>query len=144
MRFSTRLPRSPNDRCTRPAHVLRGLRTLLRGGAPVPARAARACPERGPAFVQGYGMTETSPGALVPDRVGSAGVPHFFTDVRVRNAAVEDTAPGEKGEVGRAVVVLSPARLTTTALTCDGHLGCMTVRHTPSQSPRSTSWPSPI
>ncbi|WP_406735468.1 MULTISPECIES: AMP-binding enzyme [unclassified Streptomyces] len=26
-------------------------------------------------------------------------VPHFFTDVRVRNAAGEDTAPDEKGEV---------------------------------------------
>ncbi|MFE7038801.1 long-chain fatty acid--CoA ligase [Streptomyces atratus] len=84
---------------------LSSLRTLLCGGAPVPARTARAYLERGLAFVQGYGMTETSPGALVLDRadsldrVGSAGVPHFFTDVRVRNAAGEDTAPGEKGEV---------------------------------------------
>ncbi|WP_413752011.1 long-chain fatty acid--CoA ligase [Streptomyces sp. R-74717] len=84
---------------------LSSLRTLLCGGAPVPARTARAYLERGLAFVQGYGMTETSPGALVLDRadsldrVGSAGVPHFFTDVRVRNAAGEDMAPGEKGEV---------------------------------------------
>lgn len=84
---------------------LSSLRTLLCGGAPVPARTARAYLERGLAFVQGYGMTETSPGVLVLDRAdsldraGSAGVPHFFTDVRIRDAAGRDTAPGEKGEI---------------------------------------------
>ncbi|MFE5094836.1 long-chain fatty acid--CoA ligase [Streptomyces sp. NPDC056638] len=84
---------------------LSSLRTLLCGGAPVPSRTARAYLDRGLAFVQGYGMTETAPGALVLDRAdslshaGSAGVPHFFTDVRVLRPSGEEAAPGEKGEV---------------------------------------------
>ncbi|MFE5592465.1 long-chain fatty acid--CoA ligase [Streptomyces sp. NPDC056549] len=84
---------------------LTGLRTLLCGGAPVPGRTARAFLDRGLAFVQGYGMTETAPGALVLgradslSRAGSAGVPHFFTDVRVLLPSGEEAAPGEKGEV---------------------------------------------
>lgn len=84
---------------------LSSLRTLLCGGAPVPLRTARAYLDRGLAFVQGYGMTETAPGALVLDRAdslahaGSAGVPHFFTDVRVLRPSGEDTTPGEEGEV---------------------------------------------
>jgi len=55
--------------------------------------------------VQGYGMTEASPGVLLLDRsqvlakAGSAGVPHFFTDVRVTNPDLTDAKPGEKGEV---------------------------------------------
>ncbi|MFF2409492.1 long-chain fatty acid--CoA ligase [Streptomyces sp. NPDC058092] len=84
---------------------LSSLRTLLCGGAPVPSRTARAYLDRELAFVQGYGMTETAPGALVLDRAdslshaGSAGVPHFFTDVRVLRPSGEEAAPGEKGEV---------------------------------------------
>ncbi|CAM5306846.1 acyl-CoA synthetase [Streptomyces tanashiensis] len=84
---------------------LTGLRTLLCGGAPVPSRTVRAYLDRGLAFVQGYGMTETAPGALILDRAdavsraGSAGVPHFFTDVRVLLPSGEEAAPGEKGEV---------------------------------------------
>ena len=42
-------------------------------------------------FLQGYGMTEASPGALflgprrrASDKAGTAGVAAFFTDVRVR------------------------------------------------------------
>ncbi|GGY77491.1 fatty-acyl-CoA synthase [Streptomyces omiyaensis] len=84
---------------------LSSLRLLLCGGAPVPTRTARTYLERGLAFVQGYGMTEASPGALVLDRAdsvrkaGSAGVPHFFTDVRVLRPDGTETAAGEKGEV---------------------------------------------
>ncbi|CAM5630646.1 acyl-CoA synthetase [Streptomyces tanashiensis] len=84
---------------------LTGLRTLLCGGAPVPSRTVRAYLDRDLAFVQGYGMTETAPGALILDRAdavsraGSAGVPHFFTDVRVLLPSGEEAAPGEKGEV---------------------------------------------
>ncbi|MCZ0982402.1 long-chain fatty acid--CoA ligase [Streptomyces diastatochromogenes] len=84
---------------------LTSLRTLLCGGAPVPGRTAAAYLDRGLAFVQGYGMTETAPGALILDRAdslsraGSAGVPHFFTDVRVLLPSGEEAAPGEKGEV---------------------------------------------
>ncbi|RSS54710.1 p-hydroxycinnamoyl-CoA synthetase [Streptomyces sp. WAC07061] len=93
---------------------LSSLRTLLCGGAPVPGRTARAYLDRGLAFVQGYGMTETAPGALVLDRsdslthAGSAGVPHFFTDVRVLRPSGEETVPGEEGEVVVAGPNVSP------------------------------------
>ena len=68
---------------------LSGVRNLLCGGAPVPARTIRQYLDRGLSFVQGYGMTEASPGVLLLDRrdvvehAGTAGVPHFFTDVRL-------------------------------------------------------------
>ncbi len=81
------------------------LRTLMCGGAPVPDTTIRAYLERGLTFIQGYGMTETAPGALLLDRsevlskAGSAGVPHFFTDVRVVRPDLTDCAPGEKGEI---------------------------------------------
>jgi fatty-acyl-CoA synthase len=67
---------------------LSSVRILECGGAPVPEALIRTYRERGLTFLQGYGMTETSPGALflgpeAADRVGSAGKPSFFTDVRL-------------------------------------------------------------
>jgi len=50
-------------------------------------------------------MTETSPGALLLDaahvesKAGSAGVPHFFTDVRVVRPDLTPASPGETGEI---------------------------------------------
>ncbi|MEU6844670.1 long-chain fatty acid--CoA ligase [Streptomyces sp. NPDC046716] len=84
---------------------LSSLRTLNCGGAPVPERTIAAYLARGLAFGQGYGMTEASPGILYLDReqttakAGSAGVPHFFTDIRVVLPDGSDAAPGEKGEI---------------------------------------------
>lgn len=88
-----------------PTADLSSLRTLVCGGAPVPGDLIRTCLARGLAFMQGYGMTETGPGALLLDRSevmtnpGSAGTPHFFTDVRVVRPDNSDCAPGENGEV---------------------------------------------
>jgi acyl-CoA synthetase (AMP-forming)/AMP-acid ligase II len=84
---------------------LSSLRRLLCGGAPVPLSTIRTYLDRGIPFLQGYGMTETSPGALflgaerAADKAGSAGVASFFTDVRVVRPDGSDVAPGEKGEV---------------------------------------------
>ncbi|GAA0342123.1 long-chain fatty acid--CoA ligase [Actinoallomurus spadix] len=84
---------------------LSSVRSLLCGGAPVPARTIRTYLDRGLAFVQGYGMTEASPGVLLLDRAdsldkaGSAGVPHFFTDVRLVDPLGDDVPPGRRGEV---------------------------------------------
>ena len=84
---------------------LHSLRTLMCGGAPVPPATIHTYLDRGLAFIQGYGMTEASPGALLLDRsqtltkAGSAGVPQFFTDVRVVRPDGTDCGPGEKGEV---------------------------------------------
>ncbi|GAA3751294.1 acyl-CoA synthetase [Salinactinospora qingdaonensis] len=86
-----RIARSPRWR----EADLSGLRLLLCGGAPVPAPLIERYMHRGLAFVQGYGMTEAAPGALllpVADcrrKAGSAGVAAFFTDVRTA-----DDGPG--------------------------------------------------
>jgi fatty-acyl-CoA synthase len=84
---------------------LSSLRRLLCGGAPVPLSTIRTYLDRGIPFLQGYGMTETSPGALflgserAAEKAGTAGVASFFTDVRVVRPDGSDVAPGEKGEV---------------------------------------------
>jgi fatty-acyl-CoA synthase len=86
---------------------LSSLRMLLCGGAPVPEATIRSYTSRGLAFIQGYGMTEASPGALLLDaahvesKAGSAGVPHFFTDVQVVRP---DLTPAPAGETGEIVV----------------------------------------
>ncbi|SJN11754.1 Long-chain-fatty-acid--CoA ligase [Leucobacter sp. 7(1)] len=87
------------------------LSKLTCGGSAVPSRILKAFEERGLSFSQGYGMTETSPGAtsLAPAmtrvKQGSVGLPHFFTEVRIST----HTAPGEAedsgdGQVARAIV----------------------------------------
>src|SRR5690606_16245215 len=82
---------------------LSSLRKLTCGGSAVPTRILNAYEERGLSFSQGYGMTETSPGAtsLSPSmtriKQGSVGLPHFFTDVRI---AGEDGTPAPAGTVG--------------------------------------------
>ena len=69
----------------------------------MPTRILNAYEERGLSFSQGYGMTETSPGAtsLAPEmtraKQGSVGLPHFFTDVRI---ADEHGAMVPRGTVG--------------------------------------------
>jgi fatty-acyl-CoA synthase len=83
---------------------LSSLRTLMCGGAPVPESLIRAYESRGLTFLQGYGMTETAPGALfmsraMSSRIGSAGKASFFTDVRLVRADFSDPAPGEPGEI---------------------------------------------
>lgn len=88
-----------------PGADLSSLRLLTCGGAPVPPALIAAYQERGLTFLQGYGMTEASPGVLFLDaeharsKAGSAGVPHFFSDVRVARPDLSDAAPGETGEV---------------------------------------------
>lgn len=84
---------------------LSSLRQVNCGGAPVPPTTIHEYQRRGLSFSQGYGMTETSPGALYLTRdasttkTGTAGVPHFFTDVRVVDPEGEEVGPGQKGEV---------------------------------------------
>ncbi|MFK8844436.1 acyl-CoA synthetase [Streptomyces sp. Ac-502] len=72
---------------------LSSLRTLVCGGAPTPQPLIDTFAHRGLTLRQGYGMTEAAPGVLLthdgrtdPGR-GRAGVPHFFTDVRVAHPA---------------------------------------------------------
>ncbi|MEN3539893.1 long-chain fatty acid--CoA ligase [Microbispora sp. ZYX-F-249] len=84
---------------------LSSLRNLMAGGAAIPAALIRAYQERGLVFCQGYGLTETAPGATFLEasqsvrKVGSAGVPVFFANVRVVRPDGTDTATGQPGEV---------------------------------------------
>ena len=71
---------------------LSSVRYLLCGGAPVPPALLERYAQRGLTFLQGYGMTEAAPGVLLLDReharekTGTAGRPHFFSDVRLSDA----------------------------------------------------------
>lgn len=78
---------------------LSSVRSLICGGASIPEELVRTYQRRGLVFCAGYGMTETAPGVTFLEaresggRVGSAGVPVFFADVRL-------DAPGHRpGEV---------------------------------------------
>lgn len=88
-----------------PEADLSSVRILICGGAPVPEPLIRTYQARGLTFLQGYGLTETSPGALFlraadgTRKAGSAGTACFFTDVRVVRPDGTDVAPGQVGEV---------------------------------------------
>ncbi|GAA1124417.1 long-chain fatty acid--CoA ligase [Citricoccus alkalitolerans] len=81
------------------------LRQLTCGGSAVPLRVLEAYEKKGLSFTNGYGMTETSPGATtLPARYsrakqGSAGLPQFHTFVRIVDPMGEVCAPGEVGEI---------------------------------------------
>ncbi|MCX4642401.1 MULTISPECIES: long-chain fatty acid--CoA ligase [unclassified Streptomyces] len=95
------LTRQPNW----PDADLSSLRMLSCGGSPVPTPLIAAYQDRGLTFLQGYGMTEAAPGTLFLDaehavsKAGTAGVPHFFSDVRVARPDLAPVEPGETGEV---------------------------------------------
>ncbi|MCP2244323.1 acyl-CoA synthetase [Lentzea aerocolonigenes] len=72
-----------------PTADLSSLRVLLCGGASVPDAVIHTYQERGLVFCQGYGLTETAPGASFLEaadsvrKAGSAGTPVFFGDLRL-------------------------------------------------------------
>ncbi|MFB4317228.1 long-chain fatty acid--CoA ligase [Actinomadura sp. 21ATH] len=84
---------------------LSSLRSLLAGGASVPLPLIRTYQERGLEILQGFGLTEAAPGALILSaemstvKAGSAGVPHFFSDVRL-----SDPGAAKEGETGEILV----------------------------------------
>jgi fatty-acyl-CoA synthase len=84
---------------------LSSVRSMICGGAPVPEPMIAAYQRRGLTFMQGYGMTESAPGALFlraddsVTKIGSAGTPAFFTDVKVVRPDGTPVDPGEPGEV---------------------------------------------
>ncbi|WP_345800794.1 long-chain fatty acid--CoA ligase [Microbacterium sp. AZCO] len=84
---------------------LSSLHKLTCGGSAVPTRILNAYEDRGLSFSQGYGMTETSPGAtsLSPEmtraKQGSVGLPHFFTEVRIADEHGDVVPRGTIGEI---------------------------------------------
>jgi fatty-acyl-CoA synthase len=86
---------------------LTALRTIGAAGAAVPLPTLRTWLDRGVTMQQAYGMTEAAPGCTVLDsadaqrKVGSAGKPVFFTDVRILRP---DGSTADVDEVGEVVV----------------------------------------
>jgi fatty-acyl-CoA synthase len=84
---------------------LSSLTLVQYGGSPVQERVARAWLARGVRLVQGYGMTEASPGVYMGTHDGtqahptSVGVPHFFTDVALLHADRPEPASGPPAEL---------------------------------------------
>ncbi len=85
---------------------LSSLNKLTCGGSAVPMRVLEAYEQRGLRFSNGYGMTETAPGATTlpaarsRDKAGSSGLPHFFTEVRVADPTDPEAGPAGPGTVG--------------------------------------------
>ncbi|MCX6503055.1 MAG: long-chain fatty acid--CoA ligase [Microbacterium sp.] len=81
------------------------LEHLTCGGSTMPERMLEAYEARGLSFSCGYGMTETAPGATaMPPRMsrakmGSSGIKHFFTDVKVVDENGQEVPAGTVGEI---------------------------------------------
>ena len=75
------------------------------GGAPAPLLLLETWARRGCPLMHGYGMTETSPSAIVIDdahavsKSGSCGLPVLHTEVRIVAREGGDVRPGEVGEL---------------------------------------------
>jgi fatty-acyl-CoA synthase len=84
---------------------LSSLRFIMCGGSPVPPALGQIYLGRGVRFSQGYGMTEATAGITLLDardaeqKVGSAGKPHFFTDIKVVDLELDEVEPGQPGEI---------------------------------------------
>ena len=84
---------------------LSSVRFMLTGGAPVPERLIRAYLDRGVTLLQGYGLSEAAPLALLLDpqsaldKIGSAGRPPLLIDVRIERPDGTVVEPGETGEL---------------------------------------------
>ena len=88
-----------------PAVDLSTVRFIVTGGAPVPAHLLRAYRDRGVNLLQGYGLSEAGPLALMlapgsaSEKAGSAGRPPLLVDIRVVRPDGAAAAPGETGEL---------------------------------------------
>ncbi|WP_426228233.1 o-succinylbenzoate--CoA ligase [Pseudarthrobacter sp. DSP2-3-2b1] len=84
---------------------LNSLKKLTCGGSAVPLRVLDSYELRGLRFSNGYGMTETAPGATVlpadrsREKAGSSGLSHFFTDVRITGFDGGQAPPETVGEI---------------------------------------------
>jgi fatty-acyl-CoA synthase len=84
---------------------LTSIRCFITGGAPVPERLIRVYMKRGVPFFQGYGLSEAAPFVLLLDapsalrKVGSAGKPPMFVDVRTVRPDGTTCEANETGEL---------------------------------------------
>jgi fatty-acyl-CoA synthase len=88
-----------------PGTDLSSIRFFVTGGAPVPERLIRRYLERGVSLLQGYGLSEAGPLALMLDpehaleKLGSAGTPPLLVDARIELPDGTAAAAGETGEL---------------------------------------------
>jgi acyl-CoA synthetase (AMP-forming)/AMP-acid ligase II len=88
-----------------PTADLSSVRFLITGGAPIPEPLIRAYLERGLTLLQGYGLSEAAPVALLlpPEnalsKVGSAGTPPLFVDTKIAGPDGADVGPRQAGEL---------------------------------------------
>jgi fatty-acyl-CoA synthase len=88
-----------------PTADLSSIRCCMTGGAPVSERLIRTFLARGVAFLQGYGLSEAAPLVLLLDpesalrKVGSAGKPPMFVDIKTVRPDGAACAAGETGEL---------------------------------------------
>ncbi len=81
------------------------VKTLICGAAPPPESLLTLYAERGVDFCQGYGLTETAPFAsfLTPEwalsKLGSAGQPPMYTELKIVDDSHSEVAQGERGEI---------------------------------------------
>lgn len=84
---------------------LSSVRGLMVGGSPLSDRTIATWADKGIPLMQGFGMTEASPGARMLEprdnvhKSGSAGRPHFFTDSVVVGLDGDLAPAGEAGEI---------------------------------------------
>jgi acyl-CoA synthetase (AMP-forming)/AMP-acid ligase II len=84
---------------------LSSVRFVVTGGAPVPERLIRVWLDRGVLLLQGYGLSEAAPVALLLDhdsaltRIGSAGRPPLLVDVRIVGPDGRVVGAGQTGEL---------------------------------------------
>jgi fatty-acyl-CoA synthase len=99
---------------------LSSVRRFISGGAAAPEETLRRFLRREIVITQGYGLTETAPGVLTQDvahvfsKVGSVGVPSFFTDVRI-----VDPDDNGRGEVAVSGPNVTPGYWKNPAATAD-------------------------
>ncbi|ADU51722.1 O-succinylbenzoate-CoA ligase [Thermaerobacter marianensis DSM 12885] len=100
---ATMLQRMLDERGPRP--YPEHLRCVLLGGGPAPRPLLEACAARSIPVVQTYGMTETASqfATLAPAdalrKLGSAGKPLFFNELRIVDDDGRPVPPGEVGEI---------------------------------------------
>jgi fatty-acyl-CoA synthase len=84
---------------------LSSVRFVVTGGAPVPERLIRAWLDRGVILLQGYGLSEAAPLALLLDptsalaKMGSAGRPPLLVDIQIVHPDGTVVGPAETGEL---------------------------------------------
>jgi fatty-acyl-CoA synthase len=99
---------------------LSSVRRFISGGAAAPEETLRRFLRREIVITQGYGLTETAPGVLTQDighvfsKLGSVGVPSFFTDVRL-----VDPDDNGRGEVAVSGPNVTPGYWKNPAATAD-------------------------